>query len=313
MKHLLRAIYSIRPLVEGYWEKARLGGFVNSLPQAFSETEQAIYEIVRASPLLRKECRRAMLLSDPHQLMSPGEFVSRLFGFSPDWLDEEKSDSHIQQLREVLADAEKAFLRHVQVAVSPKATFTSGGAFRLRCSHVFSPEKTTKGGTPLSKAKAKFKAADYLKELKAAGVPARFYKQRPSSNHQILAMYEGLPEVVKDMFFTVSMDGDLHRDLPLYLARDLILFADDLRWDELRQACESEDKKKFTEISRKFLAEFLTFERQQNGFRLGLVRGTEDNVMSRDFTSREQAFLDFCKPGKWVGKTKQYNQTDEEY
>lgn len=82
---------------------------------------------------------------------------------------------------------------------------------------------------------------------------------------------------------------------------------------ELRQACESEDKKKFTEISRKFLAEFLTFERQQNGFRLGLVRGTEDNVMSRDFTSREQAFLDFCKPGKWVGKTKQYNQTDEEY
>ena len=111
----------------------------------------------------------------------------------------------------------------------------------------------------------------------------------------------------------MSMDGDLHRDLPLYLARDLILFADDLRWDELRQACESEDKKKFTEISRKFLAEFLTFERQQNGFRLGLVRGTEDNVMSRDFTSREQAFLDFCKPGKWVGKTKQYNQTDEEY
>lgn len=80
----------------------------------------------------------------------------------------------------------------------------------------------------------------------------------------------------------------------------------------IKQACESEDKKKFNEISRKFLAKFLTFERQQNGFRLGLVRGTEDNVMSRDFTSREQAFLDFCKPGKWVGKTKQYNQTGDE-
>lgn len=125
-------------------------------------------------------------------------------------------------------------------------------------------------------------------------------------------MYEGLPEVVKDLFFTVSMDGDLHRDLPLYLARDLILFADDSLWEELKQACESEDKKNFNEISRKFLAKFLTFERQQNGFRLGLVRGTEDNVMSRDFTSREQAFLDFCKPGKWVGKTKQYNQTGDE-
>ena len=80
----------------------------------------------------------------------------------------------------------------------------------------------------------------------------------------------------------------------------------------IKQACESEDKKKFNEISRKFLAKFLTFERQQNGFRLGLVRGTEDNVMNRDFTSREQAFLDFCKPGKWVGKTKQYNQTGDE-
>lgn len=312
MKNLLKAIYSIRPLVEGYWEKARLGGFVNVLPESFSKTEQAIDEILRVSPLLRQECRRAMLLSDPHQLMSPGEFVCRLFGFSPDWLAEEEDAPHIQQLKKVLADAEKGFLRHIQVAVSPKATLTSGGAFRLRCSHVFSPEKTTKGGTPLSKTKAKFKAADYLKELKAAGVPARFYKQRPINNHQILAMYEGLPEVVKDLFFTVSMDGDLHRDLPLYLARDLILFADDSRWYELKQACESEDKKKFNEISRKFLAEFLTFERQQNGFRLGLVRGTEDNVMSRDFTSREQGFLDFCKPGKWVGKTKQYCQVEEE-
>lgn len=276
------------------------------------KTEQAIEEILRISPSLQQECRQAQLLPDPHQLMSPSEFVSRLFGFSPDWLEECEDDPQILRLREVLAEADKALLRHIQVAVSPEASFLSGGAFRLRCSHVFSPAKVTKGGTPLSKTKAKFTAAGYLKELKAAGVPTRLYKQRPNDNHQVLAMYEGLPEVVKDLFFTVSMDGDLHRDLPLYLARDLILFADDSLWEELKQACESEDKKKFNEISRKFLAKFLTFERQQNGFRLGLVRGTEDNVMSRDFTSREQAFLDFCKPGKWVGKTKQYNQTGDE-
>lgn len=312
MKKVLKAIYSIRPLIEGYWEKARLGGFVNTLPDAFAKTAQAIDEILSVSPTLQQECRRAQLLPDPHQLMSPGDFVSRLFGFSPDWLEENENAPQVSRLREVLTDAEKAFLRHVQVIVSPNATFTSGGAFRLRCSHVLSPEKTTKGGTPLSKTKAKFKAEGYLKELKAAGVPPHFYKQSPSNDQQIVDLYKSLPSAVKDLFFTISMDGDLHRDLPLYLARDLILFADDSKWNGLKQACESEDKKSFNEVSRKFLVEFLTFERQQNGFRLGLVRGVKDNLTGRAFTSREQAFLDFCKPGKWIGRTKQYDQSDDE-
>ena len=310
--NLLKTIYGIRPLVEGYWEKARLGGFVNTLPDVFTNTAQALEEILRISPLLQQECRRAQLLPDPHQLMSPSDFVNRLFGFSPDWLEENDNDPQVARLREVLANAEKAFLRHVQVIVSPNATLTSGGAFRLRCSHVLSPEKTTKSGTPLSKAKAKFRAEGYLKELKAAGVPPRFYKQSPSNYQQIVNLYESLPAVVKDLFFTMSMDGDLHRDLPLYLARDLILFADDSKWNGLKQACESGDKKSFNEVCRKFLVEFLTFERQQNGFRLGLVRGVKDNLTDRAFTSREQAFLDFCKPGKWIGRTKQYGQSDDE-
>ena len=114
------------------------------------KTEQAIEEILRISPSLQQECRQAQLLPDPHQLMSPSEFVSRLFGFSPDWLEECEDDPQILRLREVLAEADKALLRHIQVAVSPEATFLSGGAFRLRCSHVFSPAKVTKGGTPLS-------------------------------------------------------------------------------------------------------------------------------------------------------------------
>ena len=59
----------------------------------------------------------------------------------------------------------------------------------------------------------------------------------------------------------------------------------ELTWSEvlkeikrLKKAPDREDKKLFNEVSRKFMVDFLTFERQQNGFRLGKVRGSEDNL-----------------------------------
>lgn len=297
---------------EGFWEKARLGAFINTLPKDLSRADEAVSKLLRNSPTLRHECRRPLLLSDPHERLTAGEFVCRLFGFSPDWLRENESNDDVEKLKAILSEAETALLRHFLVSVSPGGTQTLSSIVRLRCSHVVGDCKLWRNGrlTPLSK--CRFAATAFLKELKAAGVPESLYKHRPEKAEQILNIYENLPEVVKDLFFSVSMDGDLNRDFPCYLARDLLLFVDNQRWAEIKQACESGDKKKFNEIIRRFLGEFLTFQRQQNGFRLGMVRGTEDNITTREFTIREKAYLDFFRPGKWIGRTKQYTSVSNE-
>lgn len=302
-------IFKIKAAEPEIWFKSRLGSFVNTLPEDFVQVQNEINKALEQEPGLQKQYSPFFLLNDPHERMSPEYFVTRLFGFSPDFLRDKQSDPQFAAIIATLKKAEKALLRHIVVC--------GNRAFKLRCSSIIVQNRDLSLLQLLKKPQARFTASEYLAELKAAGVPPRVYKRRPEivrhelveqnldEANQILALYQALPESVKDLFFSVSMDGDLNRELPLYLARDLILFADDRRWKELKKVSDSGDKKAFNALVQKFIKDFLVWQRQQNGFRLGAARGVNDDINSRDMTPRETSFLELAKPVRWIGKSKQ--------
>ena len=177
-------------------------------------------------------------------------------------------------------------------------------------SQIVAAHKNSAGKIPNFKSKALFTIREFNTEINAAGVPD-FYCRPPdnSETERICDLYKQLPSVVKEMFFSPSFHGRIRSDIPLYIIRDFILFADDDRWNRLKIACDKSKKEGMVEIY-EFLNDFLEFQRSCNNFRLGAAKKLRDKD-SLKLNPREQAYLEICKPYKWLGKTWQDNFTQD--
>ena len=96
--------------------------------------------------------------------------------------------------------------------------------------------------------------------------------------------------------------GKLRKDIPLYIVRDFILFAaDGGRWEKLKQACDK-DKQQGTQDLAEFLCDFLEYQRNTNNVSLGAAKKSRPERDPASFNQRELAYLEICKPHKWLGK-----------
>ena len=299
----LFAFYSIKPAIAAFLEYHRQGQFVNQLPEVLQRVDQEIQKTLSTARNEGKEFRmNRFKLEDADTPLTPREFLIRLFGLRVEELTGRDGEVIPEALNDLIDDAEEAFLRHVLNDVNRNASsiLDNGGAWKLRMSGILSTRTDKNGNFPLRKKRALFTIANYETELEAAKVP-RFYCYRLESTdvEKLQQLYSELPDCVKDLFFSVSWRGQLRNDLPFYLTRDLLLFANNERWKALKDACEQGNRATANEACSDFLRDFLTYQRQENGFSLGAAR-KEKNVDK--FSQRELSLLEFCRPANYIGQ-----------
>lgn len=300
----LFALYNIRPFIEEYWDKTRGHPFVNNLPEILVKIRDEIEEILRTAPNQGLEFRlNDFPINGEDEVVTARHFLILLYWLRPIELSGRDGEKIPGLLNAAIDKAEEALLKHIARDVNRRASFSiNGGAYRLRMSNIISTRTDSSGVVPIRKKNALFTIGNFLTELTAAKVP-NFYYRRPDSSkaEMILAMYNHLPDSVKDSFFTVNFIGRTENQLPLYLAKDLFLFADNEQWARLKQACASDNKKEGTKVLTKFLQDFLEYERRNNLFKLG---ASTKNVSDSTYLSpKALAYLEICKPPAWIGRT----------
>lgn len=300
----LFALYSIRPFIEEYWDRTRGHPFVNNLPETLVQTRDEIESILQAAPNHGLEFR----LNDfpdngEYEIVTARHFLILLYGLRPIELVGRDGEKVPGLLNAALDKAEEALLKHIARDVNRRASFSNnGGAFRLRMSNIISTRPDSSGTVPIRKKNALFTIGNFLTELTAAKVP-KFYCRCPNTSEKevILNMYNHLPNSIKETFFSFNCIGQNNNQLPLYLARDLFLFADNEQWEGLKKACTSDNKKEGMKVLTKFLQDFLEYERKNNLFKLG---ASAKNVSDSSYLSpKALAYLEMCKPPAWIGRT----------
>lgn len=297
----LQKFYSVRPAIEMIWDTQRRGSFRNTLPETLLNVHERLTQILSGSAKQRESLtlQSALNISEDAYL-KPRAFLTYLYRLHPYALEDDSPES--QEINNLLDLAEEDLLRHILRDVNPNPTFLTGGAYRLRLANRISTKTNKSGKIPMSKKNALFRVKDYETELVASNVPPFYYGvPRNDEETRILEIYASLPNSVKELFFANSYRGELNRSLPLYLPREIILFADNERWEALKKASESKSKTAVHAELAKFLLDFLNFEHRVNSFGLGMPTSSRS---TDKLTTREQALMNWCKPHKWITKTK---------
>lgn len=312
MNPIQHAFCQIRPWVENVWTRAKFGAFVNRLPTTLAQDYSDLQAYLSTLPENGLEFRRVSFEPiDTDRLVTAHDYIILLFNLRPNEIRGREGEVAVDKILAIVEEAEAHLLRHVIRCTNPNASLLeSAGAYKLVMSQIFSTHTNRAGKLPNFKSKALFTIQDFNTELEAAGVPD-FYCCPPNDNEKerIYYLYKQLPPAVKDMFFSPHFQGRVRKDIPLYIIRDFILFADEERWNKLNRACEKNKQEGIAEIS-EFLSDFLEFQRTRNNVSLG---GTK-KVHNKDpfkLNLREQAYLEICKPYKWLGKMWKDNPTHD--
>ena len=312
MNPLQHAFCQIRPMFENAWTRVKLGAFVNRLASDLPADYAKLQAHLATLPDKGLEfCRQDNLQIDTDDLVTAHDFVVLLFNLRPNEIHGRQGEPAVDKILDIVEEAEEHLLHHVARCTNTRAKLLEpAGAYKLVMSQIQSTHKNRAGKFPNFKNKALFTISDFVTELDAAGVPP-FYCQVPQDDEKdrIYNLYKQLPTVVKEMFFASSFHGKLRNDIPLYIVRDFILFADDARWAKLKDACEK-GKQEGTQEFADFLCDFLDFERNLNNVSLGAARKTRDRD-PKNFNPREQAYLEICRPYKWLGKVWRENSTQK--
>ena len=299
---LLYAFYSFRPFVEAYWEKNRSHTFVNNLSEVLKDTQLQLEKVLAETPQHGEEFRLShFMMNSDNKILTAREFLILLFRLDPLEVSGRDGETIPGKLNDILDKAEECFLRHIVRDVNRRADFhTQGGAYRLKMSNIISTRTDANGNFPLRKKAALFTIKNFMTELTAAGVPI-FYAPIPTRfNEQlILEMYDQLPNSVKELFFGTTFQGKLNDNLPMYLIRDILMYTDNEKWEQLKQSC-LKDKKTGTEELTNYLRGFLEVERKRNYFRLGAPH--KDNTDPQKLGPKALSFLELLKPANWIGR-----------
>ena len=300
--------FSLTPHFKGVWDKSRGHPYVSALPEILLNTEREIAAARRDPTLPHFRCSfQADSYAEETDAVTPRRFLMLLYGIaSPDsWSDKDLPP----QIALAIDKAEAGLLKHIRridgFRLSPLHSY---GAFLLRRSSIRSTRTDRHGKIPKSAREALFTLREYLTELEAAEVPKFWYRYPEEDDAEnIVRLYRRLPNSVKESFFAFNALGEPNQSLPCYLLRDLILFADDEKWNALKSAA-SAGKPEGREVFSVFLTEFLQWERRENRFRLGASpRNTTDPAY---LSPKALAYLELIKPADWVGKMN--SSTDEE-
>ena len=298
------AFCQIRPMFENAWTRAKLGPFVNRLPTELSQDFANLQAHLATLPNNGREfCFEDFVETTSDRLVTAYDFIFLLFNIKPA-ITVRRGEPAVDRILEIISEAEDHLLHHVVRSTNPKAKLLeSAGAYKLVMSQIQTTHKTRSGKFPNSKNKALFSILDFATELDAAGVqPFNCVAPQDDDTDLICRRYRQLPLIVKEMFFAASPLGKLRKDIPLYIVRDFILFAaDGGRWEKLKQACDK-DKQQGTQDLAEFLCDFLEYQRNTNNVSLGAAKKSRPERDPASFNQRELAYLEICKPHKWLGK-----------
>lgn len=293
----------ILPVFENKWTRKKFGAFVNRLPTELQQDYAELHAFLSTLPDKGKEYRRIEFYeADDEKGVTAYDFIVLLFNLKPNAVARGSNEA-AEHIRAILDNAEEHLLHHV-------ISCRECGTYKLCMSNILSSRKNLAGKTILFKNRALFTVREFMTELDAAGVPD-FYCFPPENDdaERILYLYKQLPDSLKQMFFAPSFLGRLPRDIPLYIIRDALLFADNGRWSKLTEACGKKKEEAVMDLSA-YIRDFLEWQRRNNGFRLGGPKTTHGSDSGK-FNPREQAYLEICKPCKWLGKThRDYSNPD---